>query len=90
MNQWRVSPYDGSRKQSQRFAHSDNSHAGFIEMFHSWSTGAPEEVIEKFRLALQSVQGVQRVEYHPSGSKEQQKNVGNHYQGYNFVVLKKQ
>ena len=69
-----------------RFSYAGTVSAGFVEMSHAWSRGPACEVIFKFRQALLAVHGVDRVDLHPKGSKEQQNNRGNHYQDHNFAV----
>ena len=78
------SEYRGSRKRKQRFAFKETSRAAFIEL-------APEHVIsvDQFQQRLEGVRAVDRVEWHPKGSKAQQGNRGKHYQKHNFMVYSK-
>jgi hypothetical protein len=78
--------YKGSRRVKARFAYSDESLAGFIEMSGAYSYKAPEVVIQRFRESLEAVSGVVKVALHPKGSKTTQGNAGNHYQEHNFMV----
>jgi hypothetical protein len=76
-----LEPYYGSRKQRQRFAYKENSYAGFIEL-------SPDHVLkgEAYKRLLERVSGVDRVIFHPAGSKSQQGNTSDHYQEHNFYV----
>jgi hypothetical protein len=78
------SEYQGSRKSKARYAYSDKSRSGFIELH-------PEHVIlpAHFKEWLMKVQGVHDVILHPRGSKMAQGNMGNHYQEHNFHVYSK-
>ena len=77
------SEYHGSRKLKARYAYSDKSRSGFIEL-HPGHVLVPDQ----FRELLMKVQGVEKVELHPK-SKLAQNNLGNHYQDHNFMVYSK-
>ena len=80
------SEYPGSRAKRQRYGYNEKSASFFIELMPAASCGDPSVVIASFRQSLLEVPGVRRVDWHPAGSKEQQGNVGNHYQAHNFAV----
>jgi hypothetical protein len=69
----------GSRKQKQRLGYQESSTGGFIELKDSLA-------VDAWKVLLEGVQGVKRVVLHPKGSKEEQRNYGDHYQKHNFYV----
>ena len=81
-----AAPYEGSRLKKVRYAYENTDIQGFIEISPEWSVGNSKDVIIKFRQALLAAPGVTQVSLHPLGSKEDQNNIGNHYQAHNFAV----
>ena len=70
-----------------RYSYGGKTLASFIELTPRFLHGLhKDDVIQKFRHALQAVPGVSRVIDHPKGSKTQQGNPGDHYQETNFYV----
>ena len=69
----------GSRKPSQRLGYQESSTGGCIELDGSLA-------VDAWKVLLEGVQGVKRVVLHPKGSKEEQRNYGDHYQKHNFYV----
>ena len=79
--------YPGSHKIRARYSYGGETLASFIELTPRFLHGLhKDDVIQKFRRALQAVPGVSRVIDHPRGSKTQQGNQGDHYQETNFYV----
>ena len=71
--------YNTPTKQKQRFSYQRSSTSGFIEL-----NGRLE--VDAWKKLLEGVQGVEKVVLHPKGSKEEQRNYGDHYQKHNFYV----
>ena len=70
-----------------RYTYGGQTLASFIELAPRFLHGLnKDDVIEKFRHALQAVPGVSRVIDHPRGSKTQQGYQGDHYQETHFYV----
>ena len=72
--------YDGSRKTSQRYAYSDQSRAGMVELHPLYLLTE-----EEFKSRLASAPGVASVVYKATG-KAEQGNVGDHFMERNLMV----
>ena len=79
-------PYAGSRRPNQRYEYSIKSKAAFVELVPSFYP-AKEEGPQKFKVMLEEVAGVARVEWQTS--KTSQGNVGDHYCEQNLLVFSK-
>ena len=78
--------YGGSRKLRHRFEYSPESKSAFVELVPSFYP-AKEEGPQKFKVMLEEVAGVERVEWQTS--KTSQGNVGDHYCEHNLLVFSK-
>ena len=73
--------YPGSRWVKNRYRYEPSAKCAFIELH-------PDHVLtpEDWKPLLEAVPGVQKVVLHPKGSKQDQGNVGDHYQTWIFYV----
>ena len=69
----------GSWNQKRRLGYQESSTGGCIEL-------KDRLAVDAWKVLVEGVQGVKRVVLHPKGSKEEQRNYGDHYQKHNFYV----